>query len=117
MTRCVRVDAARKPACDKALRHIPQGFDPDAGMDEADAGDGHCDGIDGSINSGRIVRRITARLERLGYQVQLTPTTPVVTLPSNPATVAEPAPEPKRKRGRPRKSVVVEIITPPGSSA
>jgi hypothetical protein len=53
------------------------------------------------LNSGRIVRRITARLERLGYQVQLTPTTPVVTLPSNPATVAEPAPEPKRKRGRP----------------
>ena len=63
------------------------------------------------LNPEKAARRLVARLERLGYPVTLSaavrPDPPTV----DPLPVA-PAEPPKRKRGRPRKSPVVEPINP-----
>lgn len=63
------------------------------------------------LNPEKAARRLVARLERLGYPVTLSaavrPDPPTV----DPLPVA-PAEPPKRKRGRPRKSPVVETINP-----
>lgn len=66
------------------------------------------------LNPGRTVRRLTARLERIGYQVTLSPLAPQADSLIALASAMQPElPQPaKRKRGRPRKYPVVEPATP-----
>ena len=60
------------------------------------------------LNPGRAIRRLTARLERIGYAVTLEPRSVVpATLP---VTSAEEPPN--RKRGRPRKYPAVQPVNP-----
>lgn len=63
------------------------------------------------LNPTRTIRRLMARFERIGFRVTLTPLPAAATGASvTPATEATEAP-PKRKRGRPRKSPAVELIS------
>jgi hypothetical protein len=63
------------------------------------------------LNPGRTVRRLTARLERIGYQVTVTPLGESTAKDLTALAAAVEAPPVKRKRGRPRKSPVVEPVS------
>ena len=66
------------------------------------------------LNPGKTARRLTARLQRLGFSVALTRTPQeAVTVPilANPVHDQDPPAPPKRKRGRPRKYPAVGTIT------
>ena len=66
------------------------------------------------LNPGRTVKRLTARLQRMGYTVSIEPKVAAShDLVQLVDAVHTGAPEPaKRKRGRPRKMAAVETITP-----
>lgn len=81
------------------------------GKKYSDLGDDYFDRRD----PGRTAERLRTRIERLGFSVSMIPAaeTPAMPLPSTDDPAAAPI---KRKRGRPRKCSVIELINPEAST-